>query len=217
MASPFPMVRMRLGDAEEILTNYNLCQFEPILESSAIVSQLDRLNKSGFFQTRDGSFSREMVALASAEFAFVREASIQDEADDIKFPFMVTAQDVRVAIAKYNTTSTYHCRQKERVAKGEIHLSDVFLFTGDLQKYERFFEGQPDEKKLDEYVNVLNQNLNDTATELAAGLLTGKWAEFQVLLWKLRLWSLQEYFRSTSQKGQKEEAAIAFREKWNSD
>jgi hypothetical protein len=208
-----PMARVRLSSSEEILTSLEICEFEPVYRAPVIQGLVERLDQNAFFQSREGLFSREMVALAAVEFALARVVGTQENANEMRFPLLILPSDARLALAKYNTTSTFHCRQKERIAAGEIQLSDIFLFTGDLQKYERFFEGKLSEEGLADFFRVLGENLNEAAG-VVSDLFGGVWAEFQGLVWQLRWWSIQEYFQSRSAQEQKEAAALAFNKRW---
>jgi hypothetical protein len=198
------------------LTQERLCDFSEVTQAAPFTSFLGRQQVKEYIDKQPGSLTFDLTVLAAVEFGLVRLASHSDEKiSRVVLPTPILPQDARLAIAKYDTTDTKPCETARRIIQGNIQPRDMFLFTGDLQKYLGL--ARPQYNSLDEGLaalpELLSERLNESA-ELIDDLLAGMWAEYQQLVWKLRLLVMLEAKDNTSREDDINESIRHFRTKW---
>ncbi|MCD5401623.1 hypothetical protein LR013_03425 [candidate division NPL-UPA2 bacterium] len=93
----------------------------------------------------------EMLYIAAAKFAVLRQAYIP-EFPSIEFPIKVISTDADLAMQKYDTLLSDPCLLVKRLSECKVSPEDVFLFSGDLLKFEEIAVREnwdTDEKKIE--------------------------------------------------------------------
>lgn len=91
------------------------------------------------FQSNEASFIENMVFLTAAEFSLVRSVDPQGQ---VRFPLRVGPAEFRLAVMKYDTLEGGNCVTAARIVRQKRPLlQDIFLFSGDAQKYGRIDPG----------------------------------------------------------------------------
>lgn len=201
-----------------ILSEERLCVFDAVGQSEDFTSFLSRRDVNDYLETPLGAIVLELTALAAVEFALVRLVYMTEQPmGNVPLPLPISPQDARLALVRYDTTDTKPCETAERILAGNIRPQDLFLFTGDLQKYQILAE--PDYESLEEGLESLPSlvaaRLNISATLLAKDLLEGMWAEFQQLVWRLRLLVMLEVKEDISKEDKIKKAIRSFRGRWD--
>jgi hypothetical protein len=198
-----------------ILQDESLCDFARCTDSRSLSSFLAEYEVREYLQTPTGRLIHDLSALAAVEFALIRLVSRLETFSVITLPVPITPQDAFLAITKYDTTDTKPCKTAERIIEGDISAHDIFLFTGDWQKYLLMVDSEtPLDVGLEEFPEKLNQFVQPAAQELIGHLKYGMWAKFQQLVWKLRLIVMTEAKGQDSKEDYIREAIAKFRDRW---
>lgn len=112
-----------------------------------IYEALERIGLASFDQVKDGLGRLEAVladgmprphAEIMTDLTALSAAEIRVAAGSIGgqplLPLVPQPRTLRLAMAKTDTLPTWPCRTPERIANGRAHLSDCFVFEGDLDK-----------------------------------------------------------------------------------
>ena len=169
----------------EILQQYNLFYFrkveQELQEARNLISSVHNLNGPILEKLVD------LVAITAAEFSISGFEKVP--------PLFIEPADVLRAVVKTDTIITDLCESKERLSKNEILLSDLFLFTADLQKAESIQDINTQalnefynsfENFANEFVNA--QIRNDLYKHVSSSLKRLELVlKVQTVIWNLRL------------------------------
>lgn len=208
-----PLQRERI---DIIMQQEQVCGFNDAASAVDLTLFMNEREVKEYLHNRLGRLVYDLTALAAVEFGLIRLVSSSDnKIERVDLPLDVLPQDVRLAIAKYDTTDTKPCRTAERILAGDIYPQDIFLFTGDLQKYSVLVEEHHDslEEGLDHFSTRLEEHLNRSAN-LVSYLISGMWADFQQVVWRLRLLVMMEAKERVSREDGIREVLRDFRNKW---
>jgi hypothetical protein len=198
-----------------ILQDESLCDFARCNDSRSLSSFLAEYEVREYLRTPIGRLIYDLSALAAVEFALIRLASRIETFSRITLPIRIAPQDAFLAMTKYDTTDTKPCKTAERIIEGDISAHDLFLFTGDWQKYLLMVGiDTPLDVGLAEFPEKLSQLVQPAAKQLIGHLKYGMWAEFQHLIWKLRLIVMTEARDKASRESDIREAIANFRDRW---
>lgn len=202
-----------------LLWQEKVCDFNALANVTDLNQFLDRPSVSEYLREPAGFLTFNLTNLAAVEFALIRAVgSSEGLVERVPLPTQVLPQDLRLALAKYDTTHTKPCKTAKRIIEGYFHPSDIFLFTGDLQKFRTLAEPKYESlaEGLEALPGLLADNNNESA-ELIPDLLGGMWAEYQQLVWGLRLHVMNEATSGESHEDQMRRVIRDFRERWGGD
>lgn len=199
---------------QSILETTHLCDFSNCINAPDLNSLLTAPDATQYLGTNIGLLISDLTVLAALEFALVR-VSYGPRRTIVSLPMVLAPNDVWLGITKYDTTDTKPCETAARIINGQIFPVDLFLFTGDLQKYEKLVaSGTPLELGLEQLRSGLPNVLQPRIKTLARYLTRGMWWDFQQLVWKLRLLIMREAHTGVSKESAIRDAIRDFRNDW---
>lgn len=199
-----------------ILEQEHLCSFNAIDNAGDLIPLMSEPEVKQYLNDRVGRLVFDLTVLAAVEFGLIRLVSASEvKIERVDLPLAVLAQDARLAIAKYDTTDTKPCKTAQRILAGDIYPVDIFLFTGDLQKYLLFGDGHYAslEEGVKHFSTDLASHLNRSG-DVVSDLISGMWAEFQQTVWRVRLLVMFEARQGVSKEYEIRKALSGFRDKW---
>ena len=174
--------------------NYPILERYDIASYADVRAELSRLNDALLEDelTRPQAVVMvDMVALFAAELAATFNYT---ELGDVRLPLSVTPNVFRMSVLKGDTLPTRHCRTPARIEAGEVDLTDLFLFTADLDKFLKIF-GQDlrlanlhenFRKRIEQYVENVTETSVSSRLEIDSS--HGKSYLFlSAIFWRLRL------------------------------
>jgi hypothetical protein len=168
-------------------TNYAIFDEAGLRKLQEFSSFLDNIG----VQTQLGkNLLTDLVALAAAEITLVNHPPVTDPFQ--LFPIRVPGSALDMSIMKTDTMPTLECETERRVLNGDLHLNDLFLFTADIDKLEKFYGSDITIKTFQVDFNNAMEAYLGRSTEMLPGSLSVQFATRLLLrtesaIWRLRL------------------------------
>jgi hypothetical protein len=121
----------------KILETTGFTEFDE--EALKTLSNLDGyLENLGMDSHRDRNLMIDLAAITATEINLINHAPVLNPTD--LFPIKVTGNNLDLMIIKTDTLPTLECKTPQRVFSGDYTLTDLFIFSSDIEKLLKFYK-----------------------------------------------------------------------------
>ena len=134
---PFGMIKV-LANQQVLLSQQILIDnkyFSITEKAKNKMNEIEGLIKKHHLKQEEQVFVKNMLFITAAEFALIK--SINDQGV-LQFPAKISSSDIIASLLKFDTLEGASCLTLKRVMSGKTRPSDLFLFTGDVDKIVSF-------------------------------------------------------------------------------
>jgi hypothetical protein len=154
------------------------------------MKEIEGLIKNYHLKTGEQLFVKNMLFITAAEFALIKSINGQGI---LKLPAKICSSDVIVALLKYDTFEGGSCLTLQRVMGGKAEPSDLFLFTGDVDKIVSFtpsYKLMSFAQSVERFPQMANKYIDDRSkspmSPVTKNLAENKFFNIENLLWFLK-------------------------------
>jgi len=189
---PFGMIKV-LATQQVLLSQQILIDnkyFSITEEAKNKMNEIEGLIKEHHLIQGEQIFVKNMLFITAAEFALIK--SINDQGV-LQLPAKISSSDVIASLLKYDTFEGGSCLTLKRVMSGKTKPSDLFLFTGDVDKIVSFTPYEnvvPFAKSIDKFSGMadiyMSMRGKSPMAPVMQSLTENKFFNIENMLWFLK-------------------------------
>ena len=189
---PFGMIKV-LASQQVLLSQQILIDnkyFSITEEARNKMNEIEGLIKKYHLIQGEQVFVENMLFITAAEFALIK--SINDQGV-LQLPAKISSSDVIASLLKYDTLEGASCLTLKRVMSGKTRPSDLFLFTGDVDKIVSFTpynQVVPFAKRIDKFAEMADIYMfkrgKSPMAPVIQSLTESKFFNIENILWFLK-------------------------------